>query len=555
MPARLSGAQRRAVFDLLRGGHDGMQTAVLSGVSKSQVYRMLDEVGGVIPRQRVYSARFLDRDERYEIARLHDGGASIRLIGRRLARDPGTISRELERNGDPRTGRYQPERAQSLAEGRQARPKQRKLQRHPQLRDWVQDRLDQKYSPVQIAGRLVVEFPDDEQMRISHESIYQGIYVRAGGQLKRELRAHLRTHRTTRTPRSTRQPRGQIKDMISIHERPDEVADRLIPGHHEGDLIMGSTASNSAIGTIVERTTGFLTLLHLPEGHTADAVADAITTTLPELLPAAMRKTLTWDQGHEMARHARITDTIGINVYFADPHAPWQRGSNENTNGLLRQYFPKGTDLTTYSAADLRAVSTQMNDRPRKRLGFLTPAEVMHKLIHDDLKNAGVATILEPGVAQRPKSSPRSEPGRGSQAGEPGRAATFGEGERNSREGQVRSFASSAATQASCSCSFRRALRGSQKPAITKISGMNTTSPPTAIQKYFCHCLGESPCRLLHAGRRWPAGRSAGPDHLRVLQRRSRTVCRKARSAARHRGQRGQLRHAPAAPSCAARSG
>src|SRR3984957_8321131 len=241
MPAKLSVMRRRAVFDLLRAGHNGMQAAAASGGSKSQVYRMLGEVGGVIPRQPDFSARFLSRDERYELARLRDAGASMRHIGRCMGRDPGTISREITRNSDPRTGRYQPERAETMARARQRRPKQRNLQRCPRLRDWVQDRLDKDDSPEQIAGRLVVMFPDDPLMRISHESIYQALYLHPRGGLNRELRRHLRTGRTTRKHRGTRVTRGQIKDMISIHDRPAEIEDRLIPGHHEGDLIMGST--------------------------------------------------------------------------------------------------------------------------------------------------------------------------------------------------------------------------------------------------------------------------------------------------------------------------
>jgi transposase, IS30 family len=239
----------------------------------------------------------------------------------------------------------------------------------------------------------MVEFPDDASMRISHEAIYQAIYVHPRGQLKRVLRAHLRTGRTGRQQRrTTRQRRGAIRDAVSIHARPEEVAGRLVPGHHEGDLIMGSVASNSAIGTVVERATGYLSLIHLPAGHDAETVADALATPLPATLPASMLKTLTWDRGTEMASHARLTRQTGIKVYFADPYAPWQRGSNENTNGLLREYFPKGTDLSIHSQQHLTAIAEQLNNRPRKRHGYLTPNQVMATLIAKD-QHTGVATI------------------------------------------------------------------------------------------------------------------------------------------------------------------
>jgi transposase, IS30 family len=318
----------------------------------------------------------------------------MRGIARLLGRDPGTISRELARNRDPRSGRYQPERAQTLAHLRQRRPKIRRLDADPVLHGWVQDHLNQRYSPKQIAGRLIVEFPDEQQMRISHEAVYQALYIRAGGQLRRELRAHLRTGRVSRRARATRRTHERIIGAISIHDRPAEVEGRLIPGHHEGDLIMGSTASNSAIATIVERTTGYLSLVHLPHGHTAQAVAQAITTqiTQPGRLPATLWKTMTWDRGREMARHADITAATDLDIYFADAHSPWQRGSNENINGLIRQYFPKGTDLSVHSPQRLQQVADQLNNRPRQRLGFLTPNEVITKLIEED-KQRTVATI------------------------------------------------------------------------------------------------------------------------------------------------------------------
>jgi transposase, IS30 family len=387
-------AGRRRVFDLLRAGYRVKDAAALAGVSCSAAWLWCAEVGGVIPRTAVLDPRLLSREERYEIARLHDARAGVREIARAVGRDPGTISRELRRNGNERTGRYEPERAHTLAHQRQRRPKARKLASNGRLRQWVQERLDVQDSPEQIAGRLPVEFPDDPAMRISHEAIYQAIYVRPVGQLRREMRSHLRTGRTARQSRASRtgrDGRGGILDAVSIHDRPEEVDARLVPGHHEGDLIMGSVASNSAIGTVVERTTGFLTLVHLPDGHRAEQVAAAIAAQVAQL-PEVLRKTLTWDRGKEMARHKDLAAATGLKIYFADPYSPYQRGTNENTNGLLRQYFPKGSDLSVHTADDLTRVADILNNRPRKRHRFRTPNEVMTSLIEEDL-NRGVATI------------------------------------------------------------------------------------------------------------------------------------------------------------------
>jgi IS30 family transposase len=259
------------------------------------------------------------------------------------------------------------------------------------LRAKVQAMLDQRYSPEQVAGRLEVEFGDDKAMRISHESIYQSLFVYPRGELTRELKASLRRGRTQRRPRgqrTTTHPR--ISGMVSIHDRPEEVEGRLVPGHHEGDLIKGSTASNSAVGTIVERHSGYVTLLHLPEGFSAEKVAAAVVEQM-SALPDWFAKTLTWDRGTEMARHAQITAATGIAVYFADPRCPQQRPSNENTNGLLREYLPKGTDLSVHTRADLDHIAEELNDRPRKRLGFRTPNEVLAQLLLEHI-TPGVAT-------------------------------------------------------------------------------------------------------------------------------------------------------------------
>jgi IS30 family transposase len=304
-----------------------------------------------------------------------------------MGRAASTVSRELARNAGPRTGAYQPERAHRLAWERQRRPKPSKLARDPLLRGQVQQLLDKRYSPQQASGRLTVLHPDDPAMRVSHESIYQSIYLYPRGELRRELKACLRTGREVRRRRGRREVRGKIIGAVPIGQRPPEAEGRLVPGHHEGDLIMGTKASNSAVGTIVERTTGYLTLLPLHAGHDAASVADAIIAQMTAL-PAWFAKTLTWDRGTELARHQHITATTGIAVYFADPHAPWQRGSNENINGLLREYLPKGTDLSTHTPAQLAAIADELNDRPRKRFGYHTPREQLAKLLTDDQRVA-----------------------------------------------------------------------------------------------------------------------------------------------------------------------
>jgi transposase, IS30 family len=384
--------QKRAAWDGLAAGLGPMEVSRLTGVSKSQVYRWHHSVGGVYrpPAVPCYSPRYLDREERYEIARLSGQGDGVRAIARALGRPPSTVSRELARNRDPRTGGYQPERAHRLAWDRQRRPRATRLAGCPALRAVVQGRLSEGCSPEQIAGRLPVDYPDDDSMRISHETIYQAIYVHPRGELKKELTAHLRTRRTARTRRGRTGRRGAITDPVSIHDRPQEAEGRLVPGHHEGDLIMGSVASNSAVGTIVERTTGYLTLLHLPAGYQAGKVAAAATAQLTAL-PPWFAKTLTWDRGSEMARHKDIT-AAGIQVYFADPHSPWQRGSNENINGLLREYLPKGTDLSAHSREDLQAIADRLNNRPRKRLAFRTPREALDKLLREDIERVATTT-------------------------------------------------------------------------------------------------------------------------------------------------------------------
>jgi len=324
------------------------------------------------------SGRYLSVAEREEIASGVAAGEPLRVIAARLGRSPCTVSREVRRNGV--RGVYRALAAQMQAQFRAARPKTAKLAGNDRLRGWVQARLGERWSPEQISAALKAEFPDDPEMRVSHETIYQAIYVQGRGALRRELAASLRTGRALRKPRRREgERRGRIPGMVMISQRPAEVADRAVPGHWEGDLIIGKNGK-SAIGTLVERATRFVLLLHLPAGHDAAAVAAAMTGAMATL-PAQLRRSLTWDQGREMAAHTQITLATGLEIYFCDPHSPWQRGSNENTNGLLRQYFPKGTNLAAHPKQHLEAVAAQLNARPRKTLGWRTPAQALGDML------------------------------------------------------------------------------------------------------------------------------------------------------------------------------
>ena len=299
------------------------------------------------------------------IADLHRLGWSKRAIARKLGRDPSTISRELRRNADPTTGSYRPFTAHRRALGRRPRPRPAKLAADIELRTMVQQLLDRRWSPEQIGHELRTRFPDQPERHLVPETIYQAIYVQGRGGLRRELHRALRTGRAMRRPRrsTTALPTGTIPGMVMISERPAEVADRAIPGHWEGDLIVGAS-HGSVIGTLVERSTRYVMLLHLPNGGNAAAVRDALITTLGTL-PTQLRRSLTWDQGKEMARHREFSLATDVAVYFCDPHSPWQRGSNENTNGLLRQYFPKGTDLSVHTAGDLRCRGRTQHPTPQ----------------------------------------------------------------------------------------------------------------------------------------------------------------------------------------------
>jgi IS30 family transposase len=418
----------RSFWREIAKGLSSEDAALAVGVSQAAGSRWFRERGGM-PTFVLdpLSGRYLSFQEREEIAMLRAQGTGIREIARRLGRSPSTISRELRRNAATRGGKldYRASVAQWKAELVARRPKTAKLATNDQLRQYVQERLAghvrrpdgtkvsgpttapwkgrgkphrqnrrwaTAWSPEQISARLKIDFPDDESMRISHEAIYQALYVQGRGALRRELTACLRSGRALRVPRARVRGRGKafVTEQIMISERPASAEDRAVPGHWEGDLILG--LHSSAIGTLVERSTRFTMLLHLPPmaghggprtktgpalaGHGAQAVRDAIITAITTL-PEQLRRSLTWDQGAEMSQHAKLKIDTGLQVYFCDPQSPWQRGTNENTNGLLRQYFPRGTDLTRHTPEDLTAVAATLNGRPRKTLQWRTPAEAL----------------------------------------------------------------------------------------------------------------------------------------------------------------------------------
>lgn len=424
----------------------GLTTAEASlavGVSVPVGTRWFRHAGGMAPINMAEpSGRYLSFEEREQIAILRAKKTGVRQIARTLGRDPGTISRELRRNAASRAGtlEYRATVAQWKAQQSAKRPKVAKLVANDRLREYVQERLDGSvtradgtvvagpatthwkgrnkphrqdrrwttaWSPEQISHRLRIDFPDDQSMRISHEAIYQSLFIEGRGALKRELVACLRTGRALRKPRARSQnkPQGHVTADVVLSQRPAEAADRTVPGHWEGDLIIGT--GRSAIGTVIERHSRSTLLVHLPRlegwgmsppvkhgpslgGYGADAMNLALTTSMTRL-PEQLRKTLTWDRGKELSGHAQFTIDTGTKVFFADPHSPWQRPTNENTNGLLRQYFPKGTDLARWTAADLEAVALALNNRPRKVLGWRTPAEVFEEQLHS-IQQLGVAT-------------------------------------------------------------------------------------------------------------------------------------------------------------------
>lgn len=397
---------QRRFWELIAEGASTTDAADGAGVSRGTGERWFRTVGGVNPRiaqpQGLKKPR-LSHDEREQIMIGTARGESIRSMARRLGRSASTIHREIKNNGTMREapGRYRAKYrfgasqsgwdaksaysarvAQRRSEQRARRPKTGKLGRCAVLRTEVQALLVKRYSPAQIAGILAATYPDRPEMQVSHETIYKALYVQGRGELRRELTACLRTGRALRKPRArsgAHKGKGRIPGMVNISERPAEAQDRAVPGHWEGDLIIGKNQA-SQIGTLVERSTGYVRLLHLPDTRSADVVAEAMIAAITEL-PATLRRTVTWDQGHEMAQHARISIEAGIDVYFCDPHSPWQRGSNENTNGLLRQYFPKGTDLSVHSAEHLAYVADELNGRPRKRFNWDNPTNRLNALL------------------------------------------------------------------------------------------------------------------------------------------------------------------------------
>jgi transposase, IS30 family len=364
----------------VRSGLGTEAAGLAAGVGQTVAWRWFAAAGGVKSNgPRPVSGRYLSVAEREEIAVGLAGGESVRAVAARLGRSPSTISREIRRNSRGR-GSYRALAAQGQAQYRARRPKTAKLAGNAVLREWVQARLTELWSPEQISVMLEREFPLDAGMRVSHETIYQSIYVQGRGALRRELAVCLRTGRALRKPRRKEgERRGRIPGMVMISERPPEAQDRAVPGHWEGDLIIGKN-NRSAIGTLVERSTRFVLLLHLPGGYGPGQVAEAMTEAMGGL-PDAIRRSLTWDQGSEMAGHAQIAAAADLDIYFCDPHSPWQRGSNENTNGLLRQYFPKGTDLSVHGREQLDAVAAQLNARPRKTLGWKTPAQALEEVL------------------------------------------------------------------------------------------------------------------------------------------------------------------------------
>jgi IS30 family transposase len=375
----LSESAKERIWELRAKGLSEREIARQLKLGQNTVSIYLRAVGGIRPRARRRPERCLTLAEREEISRAIAGGESARAIARSLGRSHTTIAREIGRCGGRH--RYRAHTAERQAWHRARRPRPTKLELCHELRQVVQERLRKAHSPEQIAGWLAIEYPDNEQMRLSHETIYRALYVQTRGSLKRELTQHLRRGRSKRYARSQsskRQGQGKITEMVMISERPPEVEDRAVPGHWEGDLLIGS--KNNAIATLVERSTRYCQLVALPDGNGAEAVCEALKASIATL-PTQLRHSLTWDQGSEMSEHRRFSIETGVDVYFCDPQSPWQRGSNENTNGLLRQYFPKGQSLEGVGQDRLDEVAELLNGRPRKTLGFRTPAETLSELL------------------------------------------------------------------------------------------------------------------------------------------------------------------------------
>jgi IS30 family transposase len=386
---RYPAAVRATFWAAMRSGASVARASVIAGVSENAGQKWVQQAGYVPRTQAPVVAVItppprprapLTFTERCRLEELLENCYPPARAAVLMGRHEDTINREIGRGHT--TSGYRARVGQDIAEANRKRPKERKLEKDPVLLAAVLRGLEQRHSPEQIAGRLREDFPDDPEMRVSHETIYQAVYVQPRGELAKEVKSALRTGRIRRKPQGRNEiaERSRFKaGMINISERPAEADDRAIPGHWEGDLIIGA-GGTSAIGTLVERTTGFVMLLHLHGDHTAATVAEAMTAKMPDI-PEVLRRSLTWDQGTEMALHTAITKATGLPIYFCDPHSPWQRASNENTNGLLRQYFPKGTDLSFHGPGILDNVAAELNARPRKRHGFRTPAEELDRLL------------------------------------------------------------------------------------------------------------------------------------------------------------------------------
>jgi IS30 family transposase len=374
---RLTREERLVVRRLISGGCSFEDAARAVRCSTKTVQRLLNAEGGMRPEASRRSTRQLSLAEREEVSRGVERGASYRAIARRLGRAPSTVCREVNGNGGP--DRYRACRADEAAYKRARRPKATKFRRCPRLRAQVESLLHARWSPQQISARLGVDYPDDPEMRVSHETIYRSLFVQTRGALRKELTTCLRSGRTRRRPHGRKDPGGYIKGMVLIADRPAEIADRAVPGHWEGDLVLG-VRGESAIATLVERQTRFVMLLAVGRDRTSARVCALIAKKI-RTLPRHLAVSLTWDRGKEMAGHRQFSIATGVQVYFCDPHSPWQRGSNENTNGLLRQYFPRGTDLSVHSQRHLNRVAHMLNDRPRQTLGWMKPSEKLAELL------------------------------------------------------------------------------------------------------------------------------------------------------------------------------
>lgn len=369
-------AERAAIWECRRRGLSLVETGRLIGCPTTTVFRVVRNGGGFVPRRRKRSERVLQVAEREEISRGLAAGRSVRDIARQIGRAPSTLSREIRRHGGREA--YRAADADACAWERARRPQACLLARRPRVRRWVERKLRRDWSPRQIAVGLRRAFPDDPHMRVSHETIYRTLFIQARGVLKKELQGHLRRRGFMRHPRaSAPTTRPTIVDAVSIRQRPPEAEDRAVPGHWEGDLVMGGNTSQ--VGTLVERRSRYIMLVKLDSKDT-QTVTKALARTIRRL-PAELRRTLTWDRGNEMSAHKEFTVATDVQVYFCDPRSPWQRGSNENTNGLLRQYFPKGEDISHFTQAQLNRIAHRINERPRETLNWLTPLEVLRATV------------------------------------------------------------------------------------------------------------------------------------------------------------------------------